>query len=88
MCDALLTHSTTIGLRVFSFEKRTLARETLEVDTSLGRVPVKRVTLPGGSTRWKAEHDRILELAQTHGMPYPEAKAVIEFEVRAKLTRI
>lgn len=85
VANTLLNQSSSIGLRIVPFEKRVLPREELEVDTSMGRVRVKRVTQPNGRTRWKSEHEDIAAIAQQANLSYQEAKAHIDHEIRDKL---
>ena len=88
VCDAILNHSTTIGLRIIPFEKRILKRETISVDTSLGSVSVKVVTQPDARKRGKPEHDDVVALAQAAGLPYSEARARIESELSQFLSTL
>ena len=79
--DEILNRSTTIGLRVFEFDKRMLPREQLTLSTSLGEVSVKRVTQPNGQLRWKSEHEDIVRLAEQAGLDYRSAKTQIDYEI-------
>ncbi len=83
--DAILNHSTTIGLRVIPFEKRVLPRETISVKTTLGDVSVKVVTQPDNRRRGKPEHDDVVALAKSAGLSYSEARARIEAEIGRNL---
>ncbi len=83
--DEILNRSTTIGLRVFEFDKRVLPREQLTLTTTLGEVSVKRVTQPNGQKRWKSEHEDVLRLAEQAGLDYRSAKARIDFEIEGQL---
>ena len=85
VCAALFNSSTTIGLRISPVEKRMLRRELQTVSTSLGDVQIKRVTQPDGRSRWKSEYADIAALAETHNLPFSEAKAAVDAEIRAKL---
>lgn len=83
--EKILNQSSTIGLRVFTFAKHVLPRESLSISTSLGQISVKIVTQPDGRRRWKSEHNDIIELALTHNLDYQTVKATVEFEVRQQL---
>ena len=85
--DEILNRSTTIGLRMFGFEKRVLPREQLKLTTTLGEVQVKRVTQPNGHQRWKSEYEDVLRLAELAGLDYQTAKAAIDFEVQQQLNQ-
>ncbi|MCE2460816.1 MAG: DUF111 family protein, partial [Pseudomonadales bacterium] len=77
----LFAGSTTIGVRTRQVTKRMLPREERTVTTSLGDVRVKIVTLPGGSRRWKPEHDDIAAIAERQGADYLTTKAALSREV-------
>lgn len=83
--EILLTSSTSIGLRVTEVSKRMLPRETLNVQTSVGPVAVKRVRLPGGRGRWKIEHDDIARLAAEQGTDYLSMRSQLNAEVADQL---
>jgi uncharacterized protein (DUF111 family) len=86
--EALFSSSTTIGARVYEVEKRMLPREVRSISTSLGLVNVKIVTLSDGSTRWKVEHNDVIELARQHGVSYLSLKERVEHELRAALEEL
>ncbi len=85
VADALLNHSSTIGLRMIPFAKRVLPRETRTIDTTLGPVTIKVVTQPDGRSRWKSEHDDVLKACEAGGVDYQTAKAQIDYEIRQAL---
>jgi uncharacterized protein (DUF111 family) len=85
LADLILNESTTIGLRVFAFEKRILPREQVTVPTSLGPVSVKRVTQPDGRLRHKIEHEDVIRLAAASGSDYRTVRARLEHEVHEAL---
>ena len=77
----LFAGSTTIGVRTRQVTKRMLPREERTVTTTLGDVRVKIVTLPGGSRRWKPEHDDIAAIAERQNADYLTTKAALSREV-------
>jgi len=79
--ERLFGESTTIGVRVRREGRIELRRSIVEVETPLGRVRVKTVTLPSGEERRVPEYDDLRRLAQATGKPL---LAVME-EVRAHL---
>ncbi len=81
LADALLNRSSTIGLRMLSFEKRVLPRQTRTVQTKLGSVRVKVVTQPDGRRRWKSEFDDVKRIAEDLGNDFLQAKAAIDAEI-------
>ena len=83
--DCILQNSTSIGVRAWPVAKSMLPRTLETVDTSLGEVRVKTVTLPDGSKRWKAEHDDVTEIARQQDLSYIVARAEIDKAVEAYL---
>lgn len=85
LLGVIFGHSSTIGVRVHEVQKRMLPRESLMVDTRLGRVAVKRVLLPGGGSRWKLEHDAVAAIAEAHGRDYLGTRRILERDVSERL---
>lgn len=83
--DCILEQSTTIGLRSYDVSKFMLPRDQLKVDTPLGEVGVKLVTLPSGNKRWKVEHDDVKAASEKYSTTYLEAKRQINEHVAKKL---
>ena len=81
----LFDASTTIGVRLREVAKRMLPREERTVDTTLGPVRVKIVTLPSGARRWKSEHDDVAGIAARTGSGYLAAKAAVDRDVARAL---
>ncbi|CAA6679569.1 MULTISPECIES: nickel pincer cofactor biosynthesis protein LarC [unclassified Lentimonas] len=71
---AFFKHSRSIGLRKREWERSKLPRELVEFESSLGRVRVKRATLPNGDVRDKLEHDDCAALAAQHGLSLLEVQ--------------
>lgn len=66
----LLSETTTIGVRYHLCDRMILRREPVEVETSLGRVNVKKITTPDGRTRTMPEYDDCKRKAQEHKLPF------------------
>ena len=64
--------TSTIGVRILKMERAVLPREIRTVETSLGAVRVKTVTLPGGGRRSYPEYDDVAELCRITGKPFSE----------------
>jgi uncharacterized protein (DUF111 family) len=79
--ERLFGESSTIGVRVRREGRVELRRSIAEVETPLGRLRVKTVTLPSGEERRVPEYDDLRRLALATGRPLIE---VME-EVRAAL---
>ena len=87
VADTLLNQSTTIGLRMIPFEKKTLHREVISVNTSLGTLNIKVVEQPNGRKRGKPEHDDLVALSAEHNLEYREVRSIVEAELRDVLSR-
>ena len=69
LARAILTHTSTIGLRVRRCGKYFLAPGASSVDTPWGEIAVK--TAEGfGLTKVKPEHASVAAAARAHGVPY------------------
>ncbi|MCG8686571.1 MAG: nickel pincer cofactor biosynthesis protein LarC, partial [Desulfobacterales bacterium] len=57
LAQVVLTQTTAIGVRFHTCDRILLKREICHIDTSLGKVQVKKVTGPNGDVRFVPEHD-------------------------------
>lgn len=82
LCSAALIHvlenvifenTTTIGIRRCPEWRTALPREAREIQTELGAIRVKVVTLPSGIARAYPEHDSIAAIAKECGVSYQDA---------------
>jgi pyridinium-3,5-bisthiocarboxylic acid mononucleotide nickel chelatase len=74
---ALLTHSTSLGLRMRAVERRVLERRSVRVTTPYGRLPVK-LGLEGGEVLNAApEYEPCREAAARAGVPLKEVYAAV-----------
>lgn len=64
VAQCLLTHTTTLGLRVHREERIELARRKDSVDTAFGRIAVKIAERPGGQTTVSPEYESCREAAK------------------------
>ena len=74
----VLKESTTIGLRYYRVNRITLDRRMEKISTRWGEVNVKRVELPGGGSRVKAEYGDLCKLAEKTGMPLIEIASRVD----------
>ncbi len=65
----LLTHTTTLGLRVSREGRVELERRVETIDTPLGPARVKVATLPDGTARVNPEYESCREIAEKTGRP-------------------
>ncbi|MDX1661160.1 MAG: nickel pincer cofactor biosynthesis protein LarC [Gemmatimonadota bacterium] len=78
---ALLRESTTLGYRWWVARRETLAREAIEVDTSLGRVEAKRIRRPDGRWEVRPEYDACRRIARERDLPVREVRRTLEREL-------
>ena len=71
--NVLFENTTTIGVRRCPEWRTALPREAAELQTSLGTLCVKVVTLPSGAKRAYPEHDSVEQLAEAAGVSYQDA---------------
>jgi pyridinium-3,5-bisthiocarboxylic acid mononucleotide nickel chelatase len=69
LAEVILTHTSTIGVRIVPVHRRILPRETLTVATAFGDIAAKRVTLPSGAFRVMPEYESCREAAARAGVP-------------------
>jgi uncharacterized protein (TIGR00299 family) protein len=79
----VLTHTTTLGVRVSHSERIILERHGETAQTSLGEVRVKVVQLPDGRRERRAEFDDVRDIAEQTGRPAREVLRTLDIELNA-----
>ncbi len=74
LAEAILSETSTLGLRWRLEQRIELPRETTTVPTSFGPVRVKVAELPGGGRKAWPEHEDCARLARRHGVPLREVR--------------
>ena len=80
--DLLLRETTTLGVRTRRVRRHVAQREVREVETSLGRVPVKVKYLDGRAVAGTPEYEACRALARDRGIPLQTVLRVVESEAR------
>lgn len=80
---ALFRESPTLGYRWWTARRETLAREAVEVETSLGRVAAKRIRRPDGRWETRPEYDACRRIARERGMAVRDVVRTLERELAA-----
>jgi len=77
----LLTHTTTLGVRVSRSDRLVLPRSSEIAQTSMGDVRVKIVELPGGRQERRPEFDDVRAIANRTGRPTRDVLRVLDREL-------
>jgi uncharacterized protein (TIGR00299 family) protein len=80
---AMLTETTTIGVRVRTERRHVLRRALATVETPYGPVRVKR-SGTNGETRTRAEYDDLLRIARERNLPLPEVARVVDASIQGE----
>ena len=72
LLDILFSESTTLGVRFHSTQRRILERSSAEIDSPWGRMKVKRVFRPDGSSTLLSEFEECRRIAKEKGIPLRE----------------
>jgi uncharacterized protein (DUF111 family) len=83
VAEAMLRETTTIGVRVRTERRHTLAREMLTLETPFGAVRVKRVAATG-IDRWQPEYDDLLRIARERGLPLNDIVRAVSQSIQEK----
>jgi pyridinium-3,5-bisthiocarboxylic acid mononucleotide nickel chelatase len=79
--EILFTESTTLGVRTRTFMKDTLVRQFESIETSLGKVTVKRSFYKGREVSCKPEYEECRKIASKLGIPIKEVYNSIVSEI-------
>jgi uncharacterized protein (TIGR00299 family) protein len=75
LAASVLTHTSSLGVRVREENRIELPRKILEVTTEFGAVQVKLAILPGGNARAVPEFESVLQAAKRSGATVHEVSA-------------
>ncbi len=79
--EVLFNETTTLGVRYWGVARHTLARESIELDTSFGRVAVKRVRRRDGRVELRPEFDACRTIAEARGVAVRDVVAALTAEL-------
>ncbi len=68
----ILSETSSIGLRYYPVERCLLEREEIVVETTWGKMAVKKVRRPGGKTELVPEYEECCRVADENGIPIRE----------------
>ena len=81
----VLTETSTLGVRVRPLARYEAERETVEVSTSLGRLPVKLKRIEGKTVGAAPEYEECRRVAMERGIPLQEVYRIVQREAEAEL---
>jgi len=80
LMDLMFRETTTLGVRQSRVQRRTLSRESIPVDTHLGRVRVKVARLDGRLVNAVPEYEDCQKIAAQHDLPLKRVLADVMFQ--------
>ncbi len=80
---AMLSETTTIGVRVRTERRHILPRTIVTVETPFGAVRVKRAGT-NGESRTRAEYDDLLRIARDRNLPLPEVARIVDASIHTE----
>jgi pyridinium-3,5-bisthiocarboxylic acid mononucleotide nickel chelatase len=78
VCDFILEHTTTIGVRYYEVERKELERKPVVLETPYGPIKAKLVTTSSGNIRVKAEYEDLKKTATENSISIIQLKQEVE----------
>ena len=69
IAQCILTETTSLGVRYHEVDRYLLERDHLTMDSSFGRIAVKRICYPHGEVRYAPEYEECRRIALERGVP-------------------
>jgi pyridinium-3,5-bisthiocarboxylic acid mononucleotide nickel chelatase len=69
IAQCILTETTSLGVRYYEVGRYLLERDHVTMDSSFGRIPVKRIRYPRGEVRYAPEYEVCRRIALEKGVP-------------------
>ena len=83
----ILSETTSLGIRYYEANRQILVREELNIHSSFGMIPVKRVREPSGNTRLVPEYEVCKRIALERDMPLRVVYDTIIKEAAKQITQ-
>jgi hypothetical protein len=84
----IFRHSTTTGIRYYEVDRIALSREIINIRTSWGKVPAKKIEMPNGEVRIHPEYEPLAKLSEKLKIPVIELEQKVKQEWLKKQARI
>lgn len=81
--ERILSESTSLGVRFHDVHRTAVARETIEVPSAFGKIPVKKVTGMNGAVRLVPEFDVCRRIALEKGLPLQRVYETVQRSVHS-----
>ena len=82
--DCILTETTSLGVRHYEAGRHLLARDIVTLETSFGRIPVKRIRSPQHRVRHVPEYEVCKRIAREQHLPLRDVYEAVLREANAK----
>ena len=82
MCELLLEETTTLGVRYYEVQRRSLERETISVETEFGAIDVKVARSQGRVVKMMPEYEQCRAAAIKTGAPLHVVEAAVREAIR------
>ncbi|MCP4023913.1 MAG: nickel pincer cofactor biosynthesis protein LarC [Desulfobacteraceae bacterium] len=81
LADLILSETSTLGVRYHLCERRVLERQEAFVDTSFGKIQVKKITGPDNCVRYLPEYEVCKKIALKEKLPLERVYECIRFDI-------
>jgi len=85
--NCILTETTSLGVRYHEARRFFLERDHITLDSSFGRIPVKRIRYSGGEVRYAPEYEVCRRIALEKGVPLRRVYEIISREAAEQAVR-
>ncbi len=80
----ILSETTSLGVRYYEADRYLLERDHVTMDSSFGRIPVKRIRYPHGEVRYVPEYEVCRRIALEKGVPLRAVYETVSKEAAAQ----
>jgi hypothetical protein len=80
----ILSETTSLGVRYYEADRYLLKRDHVTMDSSFGRIPVKRIRYPQGEVRYVPEYEVCRRIALEKGVPLRAVYETVSKEAAAQ----
>lgn len=87
IAQCILIETTSLGVRYHEVDRYLLERDHVTLDSSFGRIPVKRIRYPRGEVRYAPEYEVCRRIALESGVPLRNVYAVVLKEASEQTPR-